>query len=88
MKPKNAIHNLADFYLECKKINNLPKEFYKKNKISYGRICRGAKLLVEACKGDDSEAFRTIYDASRKAKDMDCNWTMETVLKWKQKRKI
>ena len=87
-KPKNPVHELVDFYYECKDIANKPKLFYVKNDISYARSCRSMKKLLELCKHDEGLAMKIVYDASRLAKYLTCSWTAETIIKWKKQEKI
>jgi len=87
-RPKNPVHELVDFYYECKDIANKPKLFYLKNDISYSRSCRSMKKLLELCGGDEGQAMKIVYDASRLAKYLQCSWTAETIVKWKKQEKI
>lgn len=87
-RPKNPVHELVDFYYECKDIALKPKWFYLKNDISYSRSCRSMKKLLELCKEDEGQAMKAVYDASRLAKYLKCSWTAETIVKWKKQEKI
>lgn len=78
---KNAIQELVNYYFELRDWNDEPKEFYKKNNISYPRHCKTAKQILTLCDGDLKTAKAKVAKIQKWA-DTNCmEWSLETTIK-------
>jgi len=76
---KHPIHQIVDKFLELKGWDKKPKEFYITH--PYGRYVRVAKRLLRKCRGDVELAKSKLWDMKHWAKENNCDWAIETIMK-------
>jgi hypothetical protein len=77
----NKVQELANFYLELKGWENEDREFYEENEISYPRICKRSKEILELTNGSLEEAKTKVEKIKKWADGNGLEWTLETVQK-------
>lgn len=80
-RKENPVHLLVNFYFELKGWDDMPKEFYKEEKISYGRNVKAAKDLFELCENDLQKAKDFLERLKEWAEETGMDWTIETGFK-------
>jgi hypothetical protein len=78
---KSPVHILVDYYLEVRDMDNMPKKFYVKNNISYSRLCRTAKKVLELCDYDIIKAKSVLDKTAKWCEDRGLEWSFETCIK-------
>ena len=75
------VQEIVNYFFVLKDWDNLPKEFYIKNHIIYGRYVKPAKQLLELCDNDVEKAKEVLDKISSWANDNGMEYTIETVIK-------
>jgi len=76
---KHPIHQIVDKFFELKGWDYKSKEFYKDH--PYDRYVGVAKRLLRKCRGDVELAKSKLWDMKRWAKENNCDWAIETIIK-------
>lgn len=75
-------HNqIVNYFFVLKGWDYKTLEFYRKNKIYYGRYVAPAKKLLTLCDGDVKRAKECLDKISRWAESRKLNWAIETIFK-------
>lgn len=78
---KEKINKIIQHYYELKGWEDMPKEFYKENGISYSRHAKRAKQLLELCDGSVKKAKEKLTKLKKWAKTRSLSFTIETLFK-------
>ena len=80
-RAKNDIEKLVDFYFQVREWDDMPKEFYIENGISYGRCCHEAKEILELAGGDLERAREAVQKVRDWAEGNGLEWILGTTTK-------
>ena len=88
-KDKPPTNQIVNYFFVLKGWDYKSKEFYKKNKIYYGRYVKSAKNLLELCGGSVEKGKEALDKISNWAESRNLGWSIETIFKrWLEMDKL
>lgn len=78
---ETGVQKIVNHYFKLKGWDNKEKDFYKKNKIIYGRYTKPARQLLELCDNVVEYATERVDRVKAWADSNELDWSLETVIK-------